>query len=519
MKLFGTKRNGRHTQNARHNEISNSNDESLNNTKKKPMARWKKRFLIVTSSLTALALLVVGFGFWFLSTQVVPPGVRVDPRGEIVRRSSQSTDDSEMSVPSSVSMGGMSTVLGGVEPERIPGKYTFLVFGLDDSNTDVIISLTFDTINHTMDVVSIPRDTLMNVPWNIRRANSIVANMQWRYRSEQNRSVRDSLVREATIEHFAYILGYKVDYVVMVDMQGFEMLIDAIGGVVYNVPRNMRYSDPCQDLFINVNAGVQRLDGRTALHVVRYRGYDDADIGRVSTQQDLLMTAAEQILENRSSINVRNLATIFLQHVETDLTLGYLLWFGREFLRMDAENINFHMMPHRLEWVSGVSYVSIILDEWLDLVNNYLSPWTMNFAPEDVSIVTRGSRGSAAALFVTDGVWAGSRVAGGAAQPAQQQTPPIRQDTAPGSAVLDEDNVNGLLPGEDAYTSGDTGDVDALPYDDQIEESPYPDSIVNDVPVESDHENETLVSPEDSSTDFQPEGQEASNDYTADADE
>ena len=191
-----------------------------------------------------------------------------------------------------------------------------------------------------------------------------------------------------------------------VDMKAFVSLIDAIGGVDFYIPVDMNYTDPYQNLSIQYSQGMHHLSGQQALEVVRFRsGYRSGDIGRIETRQDFLKTAAEQILEKKSSLNVASLAGVFRSDVKTDMSLSDLIWFGRAFLKMDAENVNFHMLPGNAgDSVGGSSYVSIYVDEWLELINGVLNPFSDDITPGDVSILTRGADRK---LYVTDGNWRG----------------------------------------------------------------------------------------------------------------
>lgn len=76
-----------------------------------------------------------------------------------------------------------------------------------------------------------------------------------------------------------------MDYTVCVNLQGFTALVDAIGGVDFEVPINMDYDDPIQGLSIHFKKGMQHLSGADALRVVRFRhnndgtGYGSEDLG------------------------------------------------------------------------------------------------------------------------------------------------------------------------------------------------------------------------------------------------
>ncbi len=266
-------------------------------------------------------------------------------------------------------------------------KYTFLLLGQDDGNgnTDTMMVATFDTAAHTLNVVSIPRDTLVNVSWPVKKANTLYSYTETM--DEMN-------------NHLADILGYKVDFYVIVDLEAFEILIDEIGGVYYDVPVDMQYSDPGQDLYIDIKAGPQMLSGADALKVVRFRsGYANADIGRIDTQQDFLKTAAEQILANKNSLSLSSLANVFLNYVETDLDYGEVIWFAQEFMKINGADITFHTLPGNYggtvyqggQWVS---YVMIYPDEWLEMVNTYLNPFEEEITLDDVSILTEDENGT-----------------------------------------------------------------------------------------------------------------------------
>jgi hypothetical protein len=173
-----------------------------------------------------------------------------------------------------------------------------------------------------------------------------------------------------------------------------------------------------------------------------------------------------------------------LRYVDTDLTYGELIWFARAMLRMDYENINFHMMPHRLDSVGGLSYVSILLDEWLELVNDVLNPFTYQITQdsETLSILTRGPDGR---LFVTDDNWQGNRNWGqGTVAPRPQTTPaapvtppapppptPPPDTTPPSDDTTPPDDDDDATPPDDE-TDEPNDDPDASPYTEEPTDIP-----------------------------------------------
>ena len=140
------------------------------------------------------------------------------------------------------------------------------------------------------------------------------------------------------------------------DLTGFAALVDAIGGVDFEVPIDMNYDDPYQDLHIHFSAGMQHLTGEEALKVVRFRhnndgsGYGSEDIGRMETQQAFLKAVAKQTLTLSNLDKISEFANIFNAYVETDLSLGNLAWLGKEAISMGADAVSFSTLPG--EWKS-----------------------------------------------------------------------------------------------------------------------------------------------------------------------
>jgi LCP family protein required for cell wall assembly len=279
---------------------------------------------------------------------------------------------------------------------RNENQFTFLLMGIDEhANTDAILVARFDVEEKTLELVSIPRDTLVNVSWNLKKVNSIHAFMRHQNRNAQN---TDELAMAATIDHFRNLLGFHVDFMITVNTNAFVRLIDAIGPVQFNVPASVNVDG------VRVSAGNQRLNGQQALAVVRSRAYANHAIGRDYTQQEFLMAVANQLIANRSSLRFDDMIDIFFRNVRTDIPLNNLIYFAREFLQLNTDNISFGMMPGAIDSVGRQSYITVLTDEWLEVINSKLNPFDRDIVYEDLSILTRGSDRR---LYVTDGNWQG----------------------------------------------------------------------------------------------------------------
>lgn len=332
--------------------------------------------------------------------------------------------------------------------DRDEDEYTFLLVGKDKggANTDTILVGKLNTRDHTIDVVSIPRDTLVNISIGVKKVNVLYEldlNSGGNGVDGLNEGIRD-------------LLGFYVDCYAVVDLTAFEKLVDAIGGVYYDVPVDMYYNDPDQNLSINIPAGYQWLSGADALKVVRYRaGYADADIGRIRTQQDFLKSVAGQLLTIGNIPNLKEASDIFLEYVDTDLSSANIAFCVREFLLCNEDDINFYTLPgNYADSVGGFSYVTLYLDEWLDMVNAYLNPWNSDVTYRNVNILTRvnglltattGSIAGGENSFLTMDEYLASLRGGDV--PEDSGGGDIPEETADGGAIPDPPADGGEVPG------------------------------------------------------------------------
>ena len=319
-------------------------------------------------------------------------GGLVDPTAESVPPKASEAPDAEPSV----------------EPTQDPNEgapaslnenmYTFLVVGLDQvsNSTDTIMVGRIDTETHKIDVVSIPRDTMVNVSWGTKRVNT--------YYSSDLVSGGNGI--DGLMKGIRDLVGFDIDCYAVVDLEAFVELVDAIGGVDYDVPIDMYYYDPSQGLNISIPAGMQHLDGETAVKVVRFRsGYPTADIGRIGTQQDFLMSVASQMLTLGNIPNLPTFIDIFEKYVTTNLSAANISFFARQFLMCKSEDISFHTAPgNGGDSVKGNSYYSLYVDEWLEMVNECLNPYDQPVTTANVNILTHSY---SSGFYSTTGVIAG----------------------------------------------------------------------------------------------------------------
>lgn len=267
---------------------------------------------------------------------------------------------------------------------RKPYTYTFLLVAKDQvgSNADTMIVCMYDTVNQTVGMVSIPRDTLVES-------------------GKLNAVYQDGI--ETLRDTISDMLGIPIDFYVGINMDGFKVLVDELGGIEFNVPVHMSYDDPTQDLHIHYEPGLQHLDGQDVLNVARcrknsdgpgiypdniYSAYPDNDIGRTRTQQQLIAAILKKALSNPQKIN--SYIEIFLEYVNTDLEFGEMLWFAEPALSFDFEN---GMTSATLTGDGNTYYpgwgqycYQLYPEETLETVNQLINPYTEDLTLEDMNI-------------------------------------------------------------------------------------------------------------------------------------
>ncbi|MBE6911835.1 MAG: LytR family transcriptional regulator [Ruminococcaceae bacterium] len=310
------------------------------------MSRKKK---IIISVILVMTATVTGFAAWILDG-VKAPEVAKEVVVTTKRTGSVVYDGEEIT----------SQNLG-----RREGIFTILVAGLDkvSQSTDTIMLATFDTNAKKISVLSIPRDTITRVKRSNKKINSAYA--------------AHSGDIFALYDEVESVTGIRPDKYALVRVEGFVKLIDALGGVAVDVPVDMHYSDPEQNLTIDIDKGVQVLDGYDSMGFMRYRkNYALGDIGRIQVQHTFIKALADKMLCAETIPKIPVIMEIILENVETDLTLGNGIWLGKEFVSMDFESdIRTDTLPGYGEYYKGLSYYFVNEEETLELINEHYSPF------------------------------------------------------------------------------------------------------------------------------------------------
>lgn len=259
---------------------------------------------------------------------------------------------------------------------RIDDVFTFVVGAVDEdqTRTDALMVATMNTKEKTINVMNIPRDTMCNNgesgAW--RKINAAYATKKG--------------IEQTKVE-IERLMGFQPDKYVIVNFEGIAAIVDAIGGVDYEVPFRMEYHDPSQHLDIDLQPGMQHLTGKQTVEFLRWRHNNDyskqyvnGDEGRVENQQKFLRELARQVLQVKNATKIPKIAEAVSKNVKTDFTTGELLWMGKQALQIDNANLKFFTLPGygAMSYAGSDPYKYSFFfpkeKETLELINKYFNP-------------------------------------------------------------------------------------------------------------------------------------------------
>jgi len=225
----------------------------------------------------------------------------------------------------------------------------------DGFRTDVNIVASLNLTTKEVHLISVPRDTrvvmtddmiayLEKNDRTIPQANGVYGQCKLTevhaYAGEGNRST-------FTVAMLEEILGIDIDYYVKVDLDAFKDIVDAVGGVEFDVQERLYYSDPAQGLYIDLYPGPQVLDGEKAEMLVRFReGYAQKDLKRIEVQQEFLKAFISQVCSSDKIMsNLDSYIKIFMEKVESDMPVATALKYAGYIKEIDPASITTDTIP------------------------------------------------------------------------------------------------------------------------------------------------------------------------------
>ena len=297
-----------------------------NEKNKKSKKRKTKKFKILKTLLILILLLILlGIGYLIYGTAKNGGGTQ----GLVATAMGQTKEEIE-----------------NLEP------FSALLLGSSQNMTDTIIIFKYNPKTQQAYLISVPRDTYTGYN-KVNATASDKINCLY-LKGDPNR----------TLNAVNRVTGLDLKYYVIVDTEALKALVDAIGGVYFDVPIDMKYTDKKQDLYIRLKAGYQLLDGDKAEQVVRFRHnsdgtsysleYGDNDTGRMKTQRNFLKAVMQQTLKPTNILKIGEFIDIAQTYVKTNIPIDILKQYIAPAVNFNVDNLETGTIPGVNEKCNGV---------------------------------------------------------------------------------------------------------------------------------------------------------------------
>ena len=209
--------------------------------------------------------------------------------------------------------------------------------------TDTIIVCNYDPQSQKLVMLSIPRDTFVGKSPEAAKG------------SDKINSVYSKKDPTKTLKAVNTITGLNIKYYAIVKNTSLINIVDILGGIDFEVPIDMDYDDPTQDLHIHLSKGMQRINGAKAEQLLRFRhnndktsypsSYGDNDFGRMKTQRNFIKETIRQTLKLHNIPKARIIYNSIMENVETNIEKDMIFSYIPKAATFETENIISLQLP------------------------------------------------------------------------------------------------------------------------------------------------------------------------------
>lgn len=258
--------------------------------------------------------------------------------------------------------GVLTTVL---DAKKDVGEFQCLILGISTDEkgsllTDTIMVASYNPKTQKAALISVPRDSYTGK--NPAKATAYEKINSLYSRKEDPQTVLDAVNK---------LTGLNIQYYAIVKTEAFIKLVDAIGGVTFNVPIDMDYDDTSQDLHIHLKAGEQELDGDKAEQLVRFRHnndntsypaeYGDNDLGRMRTQREFIMQVVKQTAKVENITKIGKILDIAGENVITNIDFNAAKDYIPYVVEFNTDNLETDSLPGTVPSLKQTNNVSIFV--------------------------------------------------------------------------------------------------------------------------------------------------------------
>ncbi|MEM8544753.1 MAG: LCP family protein [Cyanobacteria bacterium P01_H01_bin.119] len=270
---------------------------------------------------------------------------------------------------------------------RVSRPVTILVMGVDEvpeagessddllaGRTDTLLLVRVDPAAGTVSVLSIPRDTRMEIPGHgVMKVNQANVEGGAPLSAETVSRNLDSLT---------------IDRYVRISTGAFREIVDLVGGVEVLVPQPMEYVDQTQDLVIDLEPGLQVLNGDQAEQFARFRQDAYGDIGRVQRQQILLKALRNRLTNPTVLPRLPQIVRVLQERIDTNLSPEELLALANSALETESQDFRMVMLPGRFSQPGEFVASYWIMDETASdrVLNDFFRDEAVALLSEDTAV-------------------------------------------------------------------------------------------------------------------------------------
>jgi len=320
------------------NNVNPSNEKVKKNKKESAKGKVKTlssfRYFILSFAI-AIALFSVSAAF-FIAGRMANSGTIDDlPIGDEI--SADNTIDDEQSdfldnvTPTPIE-------LDHIEKDRL----NVLLTATDESavRTDTVLILSADKISGQISMISIPRDTRVMIGNTLEKINAVPV-----YKNYQE-----------LVNMIEGMTGIEIDYYMLMTPKSVIKMVDALDGIDFEVPQNMKYTDRSQGLFINLQKGMQHLDGNKVHQMLRFRQYLEGDLPRTDLQRKFMEELLRQKLNASNLVNIPTVFDTISKYMYTNITLAEAVAYLDTLAKMVEGDIMNYQLPGYQGNKDGGSY-------------------------------------------------------------------------------------------------------------------------------------------------------------------
>jgi LCP family protein required for cell wall assembly len=256
-------------------------------------------------------------------------------------------------------------------------KLNVLILGYqdDEENTDTIVLAHLDVDRRTATLVSIPRDTWVQLP---KDGGHGKINSAYAFGGEK------ASARVVS----ALLGGVPIDAEIAVQPQGAAQIVDAMGGLNVDVDENMNYDDNYGDLHIHLKKGEQYLTGSQVVGYLRFRHDAESDFGRMRRQQQVLKLLMNEISLPQNWAKLPHIMQFARKDLVTTLSDQQLIALLEAYRSVPDENIRTFTLPSKVGWVGDASVV-FVDPRWAKLIGSVL--FSKTDPPQDQLVVANAT--------------------------------------------------------------------------------------------------------------------------------